>query len=86
MKWWTLSRRCTTFPGKPIQVIYDLVYGHSDNQALDLLSRQFFAGPNMYGQDLSHTLPMVRATLLEIQKAQGKHRHRRHSDRWRTGL
>ncbi len=56
------------FPEKPIKVIYDLVYGHSDNQALELLSRQFLAGPNMYGQDLSHTLPMVRATLLEIQR------------------
>ena len=56
------------FPGKPIQVIYDLVYGHSDNQALELLNRQFLAGPNMYGQDLSHTLPMVRATLLELQR------------------
>ncbi len=56
------------FPGQPIQVIYDLVYGHSDNQAINLLSRQFFAGPNMYGQDLSHTLPMVRAILLEMQR------------------
>lgn len=56
------------FPGKPIQVIYDLVYGHSDNQALELISRQFLAGPNMYGQDLSHTLPMVRAILLEMQR------------------
>ncbi len=56
------------FPGKPIQVIYDLVYGHSDNQAMELLSRQYLAGPNMYGQDLSHTLPMVRATLLELQR------------------
>ena len=57
-----------SFPGKPIKVIYDLVYGHSDNQALELLNRQFLAGPNMYGQDLSHTLPMVRASLLEIQR------------------
>ncbi|MEL6938290.1 MAG: glucosylglycerol hydrolase [Cyanobacteria bacterium J06598_1] len=56
------------FPEKPIQVIYDLVYGHSDNQALSLLSPQFFAGPNMYGQDLSHTLPMVRAILIEMQR------------------
>ncbi|NJM97692.1 MAG: alpha-amylase [Phormidesmis sp. RL_2_1] len=56
------------FPGRPIQVIYDLVYGHADNQSLELLSRQFLAGPNMYGQDLSHTLPMVRATLLEMQR------------------
>ncbi|MGB7086206.1 MAG: glucosylglycerol hydrolase, partial [Phormidesmis sp.] len=57
-----------TFPGKPIRVIYDLVYGHADNQSLDLLSRQFLAGPNMYGQDLNHVLPMVRATLLEMQR------------------
>ena len=57
-----------SFPNGPIQVIYDLVYGHSDNQALGLLSPQFFAGPNMYGQDLSHTLPMVRAILLEMQR------------------
>ncbi len=56
------------FPGSPIQVIYDLVYGHSDNQALELVSRQFMAGPNMYGQDLSHTLPMVRSILLEMQR------------------
>ncbi|MGC1524757.1 MAG: glucosylglycerol hydrolase [Phormidesmis sp.] len=56
------------FPEQPIRVIYDLVYGHSDNQAINLLSRQFFAGPNMYGQDLSHTLPMVRAILLEMQR------------------
>ncbi|MEL7353364.1 MAG: glucosylglycerol hydrolase [Cyanobacteria bacterium J06560_5] len=53
---------------QPIQVIYDLVYGHSDNQALDLISRQFLAGPNMYGQDLLHTLPMVRSILLEMQR------------------
>lgn len=57
-----------TFPGKPIQVIYDLVYGHSDNQALELISRQFLAGPNMYGQDIHHTFPMVRSTLLEMQR------------------
>ncbi len=57
-----------TFPGQPIQVIYDLVYGHADNQALELVSRQFLAGPNMYGQDICHTLPMVRALLLEMQR------------------
>ena len=56
------------FPGTPIQVIYDLVYGHSDNQALELINRQFVAGPNMYGQDLSHTMPMVRSILLEMQQ------------------
>ena len=56
------------FPGKPIQVIYDLVYGHADNQAELLINRQFLKGPNMYGQDLNHQLPMVRAILLEMQR------------------
>lgn len=52
----------------PIQVIFDLVYGHADNQSEELLSRQFLKGPNMYGQDLNHQLPMVRAMLLEMQR------------------
>ncbi|MEB3160818.1 MAG: glucosylglycerol hydrolase [Synechocystis sp.] len=56
------------FPSGPIKVIYDLVYGHGDNQALELINRQFFKGPNMYGQDLNHQLPMVRAILLEMQR------------------
>jgi hypothetical protein len=57
-----------TFSTGPIQLIYDLVYGHADNQAEDLLNRQFLKGPNMYGQDLNHQLPMVRAILLEMQR------------------
>ncbi len=56
------------FSTGPIQVIYDLVYGHADNQALELLTQQFFKGPNMYGQDLNHQLPQVRAILLEMQR------------------
>lgn len=56
------------FSQGPIQVIYDLVYGHADNQALSLMSRQFFQGPNMYGQDVSHQQPIVRAILLEMQR------------------
>ncbi|MGF1512552.1 MAG: glucosylglycerol hydrolase [Elainellaceae cyanobacterium] len=56
------------FHSGPIQVIYDLVYGHADNQSLKLISRQFLKGPNMYGQDLNHQLPMVRALLLEMQR------------------
>lgn len=52
----------------PIQLIYDLVYGHADNQALKLISRQYLKGPNMYGQDLNHQLPMVRALLLDMQR------------------
>ncbi|ERN40207.1 hypothetical protein KR51_00031460 [Rubidibacter lacunae KORDI 51-2] len=56
------------FPEGPIQVIYDLVYGHADNQAELLINRQFLKGPNMYGQDLNHQLPTVRAIFLEMQR------------------
>ncbi len=56
------------FPIGPIQVIYDLVYGHADNQSELLLSRQFLKGPNMYGQDLNHQFPIIRAILLEMQR------------------
>ena len=57
-----------TFPERPIQLIYDLVYGHADNQSELLIAREFLKGPNMYGQDLNHQLPMVRAILLEMQR------------------
>ncbi|MEO0869126.1 MAG: glucosylglycerol hydrolase, partial [Cyanobacteria bacterium J06642_11] len=57
-----------TFSAGPIQLIYDLVYGHADNQALEVMTPQFFKGPNMYGQDLNHQLPQVRAILLEMQR------------------
>ncbi|MEO0376315.1 MAG: glucosylglycerol hydrolase [Cyanobacteria bacterium P01_A01_bin.17] len=57
-----------TFPSGPIQLIYDLVYGHADNQCEELLNRQYLKGPNMYGQDLNHQLPPVRAILLEMQR------------------
>ncbi|MCA9971986.1 MAG: hypothetical protein KC425_17300 [Anaerolineales bacterium] len=57
-----------TFPGKPIQVIFDVVYGHADNQALPLLPPQAIAGPGMYGQNLSYRQPMLRALLLEMQR------------------
>lgn len=56
------------FPTGPIQVIFDLVYGHADNQAELLLNRQFMKGPNMYGQDLNHQSPTVRAIFLEMQR------------------
>ncbi|MGQ4646459.1 glucosylglycerol hydrolase [Lyngbya aestuarii] len=56
------------FPTGPIQVIFDIVYGHADNQALDLLNGRFLKGPNMYGQDLNHQNPTVRAILLEMQR------------------
>ncbi|MDJ0724484.1 MAG: glucosylglycerol hydrolase [Prochloraceae cyanobacterium] len=56
------------FPTGPIQIIYDLVYGHADNQAELLINRQYLKGPNMYGQDLNHQLPTVRAIFLELQR------------------
>ena len=56
------------FPTGPIQMIYDIVYGHADNQALQLLSPPFLQGANMYGQDINHQNPTVRAILLEMQR------------------
>lgn len=56
------------FSTGPIKLIYDLVYGHADNQSLELLTHQFLKGPNMYGQDLNHQSPQVRAILLEMQR------------------
>ncbi|PWN07775.1 glucosylglycerol hydrolase [Rhodohalobacter mucosus] len=56
------------FPGKPIKVILDVVYGHSDNQGLNVLPESFFAGPNMYGQNIDFQNPLVRAMVLEMQR------------------
>lgn len=57
-----------TMPEKPIKVILDVVYGHADNQALPLLNHHYFAGSNMYGQNLNYPHPVVRAVLLEMQR------------------
>ncbi|MBB5516476.1 hypothetical protein FHS89_002507 [Rubricella aquisinus] len=57
-----------TFPEKPKTVVFDVVYGHSDNQGLRALNSHFFAGPNMYGQNLDYRNPAVRAILLEMQR------------------
>ena len=56
------------FPGKPIRFVLDVVYGHADNQALPLLNRHYFAGSNMYGQNINYTHPMVRAIILDMQR------------------
>ena len=56
------------FPTGPIRVIYDIVYGHADNQAVHLLNGPFLKGPSMYGQDVNHQNPVVRAILLEMQR------------------
>lgn len=57
-----------TFPGKPVQLILDVVFGHADAQAVELLPDRFFLGPNMYGMDLDFREPTVRALLLEMQR------------------
>ena len=61
-----LSVTLHNFPVKPKKLIFDVVYGHGDNQALKALNRHFFAGPNMYGQNINYRDPNVRAILLEM--------------------
>jgi hypothetical protein len=56
------------WPGKAKMLILDVVFGHADNQALDVLSPHYLAGPNMYGQNLDYRNPPVRAILLEMQR------------------
>ena len=56
------------FPGKPKKLILDVVFGHSDNQGLRGLNHHYFAGPNMYGQNLNYRNPVVRAILQEMQR------------------
>lgn len=56
------------FPGKPIKVLLDIVYGHIDNQGLPLLNKHFFAGANMYGQNVNFKHPVTRAILLEMMR------------------
>ena len=53
---------------RPMKVVLDVVYGHADNQALDVMPELFFSGPNMYGQDIRLKHPVVRAIILELQK------------------
>lgn len=56
------------FPGQPIKVILDVVYGHADNQGLKVMPEEFFAGSNMYGQNIQFSHPLVRAMILEMQR------------------
>ncbi|WOI54913.1 glucosylglycerol hydrolase [Palleronia sp. LCG004] len=56
------------FPTKPKKLIFDVVFGHSDNQGLDALNHHFFAGPNMYGQNMDYKNPAVRSIMLELQR------------------
>lgn len=56
------------FPGQPIKVVLDVVYGHADNQGLDVMPEEFFAGANMYGQNIRLKHPIVREMVLEMQR------------------
>jgi hypothetical protein len=51
------GRRAAQFPSKPKKLIFDVVFGHSDNQGLRALNGHYFAGPNMYGQNLDYQNP-----------------------------
>jgi len=53
---------------EPMLLVLDVVYGHTDSQALDLLSPTWFRGANMYGQDVNQQHPVVRAHVLEMQR------------------
>jgi len=59
---------CHNFPGQPIKVMFDIVYGHIDNQARPLLNKAYFAGANMYGQNVNFLQPVVRAILIEMMR------------------
>jgi len=63
-----LAATLHSFPTGPIQLIFDVVFGHVDSQAIGLLDDDFFAGPGMYGMNLDYQNPMVRALLLEMQR------------------
>ncbi|MGY6633821.1 MAG: glucosylglycerol hydrolase [Alkalilacustris sp.] len=63
-----LAASLHNFSTGPIHLILDVVFGHADNQGLRALNPHFFAGPNMYGQNLDYRNPRVRAVLLEMQR------------------
>ena len=63
-----LAAELHNWPRGPKMLILDVVFGHADNQALEVLSPHYLAGPNMYGQNLAYRNPAVRAILLEMQR------------------
>jgi len=63
-----LAAALHTFPDRPKMLILDVVFGHADNQGIAALNGHYFAGANMYGQNLNYRHPQVRAILLEMQR------------------
>ena len=56
------------FPTGAIHFYFDIVYGHTDNQAVQVFHPDYLSGPNMYGQNLSYRKPAPRAAWLEMQR------------------
>jgi len=63
-----LAATLHSFPSAPKKLIFDVVFGHADNQGLKVLNGHYFAGPNMYGQNLDYQNTAVRSILLEMQR------------------
>ena len=68
-----LAATLHTMPERPIRLIFDVVFGHTDNQAVDLLNEHCLAGPGMYGMNVQFRHPMTRALLLEMQRRKGNY-------------
>lgn len=68
-----LAATLHTMPERPIRLIFDVVFGHTDNQAVDLLNDHFLAGSGMYGMNVQFRQPMTRALLLEMQRRAGNY-------------
>jgi len=68
-----LAATLHTMPERPIRLIFDVVFGHTDNQAVDLLNDHFLAGSGMYGMNVQFRHPMTRALLLEMQRRAGNY-------------
>jgi glycosidase len=65
--WWT-SPRPAQFSRPPQKLILDVVFGHSRQSGAGGAQPHYFAGPNMYGQNIAYRNPVVRAILLEMQR------------------
>jgi len=63
-----LAAALHNFPGSPMRLVIDVVYGHADNQAVGVVPDGWFTGADMYGQHLDYRNPIVRAQLLEMQR------------------
>lgn len=63
-----LAATLHTLPGKPVRLMLDVVYGHADAMAKELLPPPAFLGLNMYGVDLNYSNLSLRAMVLEMQR------------------